>query len=37
MQTSTWVTMLLVMGTVWGGFLFLVAKALRAEARKRGE
>lgn len=36
METTTWVTMVLVMAFVWGGFGFLLAKALREESRKRG-
>lgn len=37
MQTSSWITMAIIMGIVWGGCLFLVSKALRAESRKRRE
>lgn len=29
--------MIVIVGIVWGGFLFLLARALRAEARKREE
>ena len=36
MQMSTWITMLVIMAIVWGGFGFLLAKALRKESRKTG-
>jgi hypothetical protein len=35
MQASTWITMIVIMGIVWGGFGFLLATALRKERRKR--
>jgi hypothetical protein len=35
MQASTWITMIVIMGIVWGGFAFLLATALRKEGRKR--
>lgn len=35
METSTIIAMVLIMGTVWGGFAILLAKALRAESHKR--
>lgn len=37
MQTSTWVTMAVVLAIVWGGFLYLLSKAMRAESRKQGD
>jgi hypothetical protein len=36
METSTWITMILILGLVWGGFGFLLVKALRKESSKRG-
>jgi hypothetical protein len=35
METSTWITMILILGLVWGGFGFLLVKALRKESAKR--
>ena len=37
MQTTTLVTMIVIMGIVWGGFVTLLAIALRSEREKRGE
>jgi hypothetical protein len=34
MTTSTLITMILIMGLVWGGFLFLLVTALRKESGK---
>ncbi len=34
MQTTGWLTMILITGFVWGGFAVLVATALRKEAGK---
>jgi hypothetical protein len=34
MQTSSWITMLLIMGLVWGGFGYLLSLALRKEKGK---
>lgn len=34
MTTATWVTMILICGFVWGGFVFAVRKAFRAESEK---
>ena len=34
METSSWITMVVIMGIVWGGFGFLLVKALRKEAKK---
>ncbi len=31
------ITMLVVLGTVWGGFLLLLARALRRESRKKSQ
>ncbi len=36
METSGWVTFIVIAGVVWGGFLFLLATAFRKEGRKRG-
>ena len=37
MQTSSWVTMLVIMAIVWGGFAFLLTLALRKERVKQDE
>ena len=34
MTVVSWITFAVVAGIVWGGFLFLVATALRKESRK---
>ena len=34
MPTETWVTMVLICGFVWGGFLMVLFKAIRSEASK---
>jgi len=34
MTTATWVTMLVICGFVWGGFLAAVTIAFRKESRK---
>lgn len=34
MQTSSWITMIVVLGLVWGGFIVLLTKAMRAESNK---
>ena len=34
MTTSTVITMVLVLGFIWGGFAFLLLKAVRKEADK---
>lgn len=34
MTTATWITMLLVLGFVWGGFLWVLRLAVRKEAEK---
>jgi hypothetical protein len=34
MTMSSWLTLLVVAGFVWGGFLFLLTLALRSEAGK---
>ena len=34
MQTSSWITMVVIMGIVWGGFIWLLTTAMRAESRK---
>jgi len=35
MQASTWITMILILGIVWGGFGLLLARAFRKESAKR--
>ena len=35
MTPSTWVTMILTLTLVWGGFAFAILIALRKESRKR--
>jgi hypothetical protein len=35
MQTITWITMIVIMALVWGGFGVLIVTALRKESRKR--
>lgn len=37
MQTITWVTMIVIMSFVWGGFALLLATALRKESGKPAE
>jgi len=34
MTTSTWVTMILIVGFVWGGFAFVLRTAMRKESEK---
>jgi hypothetical protein len=34
MTAATWITMLLVMGFIWGGFLYVLRTAMRKEAEK---
>jgi len=36
MPTATWVTMVLICGFVWGGFAFVLSKAIRSESAKAG-
>lgn len=36
MQAVDWAMMVLVCGGVWGGFVALLVRALRSEAKKRG-
>jgi len=35
MTMATWITMLLVIGFVWGGFSLVLVTAVRKESRKR--
>lgn len=35
MEPTGWITMLVIMGIVWGGFGYLLVKAFRKEAGKR--
>ena len=37
MDTRTWITMVLVMGFVWGGFALALAMAVRKETGKRAD
>ncbi len=37
MQTSSWITMGVMLTIVWGGFLLLLSKAMRAESKKEHE
>jgi hypothetical protein len=34
MTTATWITMIVILGFVWGGFLLAVRTAVKSEARK---
>jgi len=34
MPTETWVTMVVILGFVWGGFLMVLLKAIRSESSK---
>lgn len=34
MTTATWITMILILGFVWGGFALAVSVAARAESAK---
>ena len=37
MTAATWITMLVVMSFVWGGFSFVLFTAVRKESGKSGE
>lgn len=37
MELSGWIMMVLILGFVWGGFLYLAVTAFRKEGRKGGE
>jgi LPS O-antigen subunit length determinant protein (WzzB/FepE family) len=37
MTTASWITMILIVGFVWGGFAVLLTKALRKESRRRSD
>lgn len=37
MTNATWITMLLIMGFVWGGFALALRTAIRKESEKRDE
>lgn len=37
MTAATWITMVLVMAFVWGGFALVLATAVRKESTKRGD
>ena len=34
MKIESWLTMILVLGTVWGGLLFFITRALKYEREK---
>lgn len=34
METTGWITMIVIMGIVWGGFGYLLTTALRKESKK---
>ena len=34
MTAATWITMIVIMGFIWGGFLFVLATAIRKEFGK---
>ena len=34
MATATWITMILVLAFVWGGFVLVLSKAVRTESEK---
>ena len=37
MTAATWITMMVVMAFVWGGFLWVLLTAVRKESGKSGE
>jgi hypothetical protein len=37
MTTAAWITMVVILTFVWGGFAALVIKSFRSEARRGGE
>ncbi len=37
MELSGWITMIVIMGFVWGGLTLILATALRKESRKQTE
>jgi len=37
MTTASWITMILIVGFVWGGFAVLLTKALRKESHRRSD
>ncbi len=37
MTASTWITMIVVMGCVWGGFSWVLLTAIRKESEKSGD
>jgi hypothetical protein len=34
MQPISWITMVVIIGGVWGGFIYLLSLALRKESKK---
>jgi hypothetical protein len=36
MTTATWVTMIGILGFIWGGFAIALKKAIRSESEKGG-
>lgn len=37
MTTTAWITMIVICGIVWGGFGFLLTRALRSEGADRAD
>jgi hypothetical protein len=37
MTPATWITMIVIMGFVWGGFSMVLSTAIRKESGKRGD
>ena len=37
MTTASWITMVLIVGFVWGGFAFVLRTAIRKESDKAGD
>ena len=37
MTAATWITMIVIMAFVWGGFSFVLSTAIRKESKKSGD
>ena len=37
MTAATWITMIVIMAFVWGGFSFVLSTAIRKESNKGGD
>ena len=37
MTAATWITMIVIMAFVWGGFSFVLSVAIRKESNKSGD